>query len=393
MVLAAVALGAACSSDDEPSATTEDTTPEAPAYEAVVEALTADDMQGRDNLTAGSVLAQDYLIEQVGEFAEPLVEGATGPDAFRRDFEAGTNVLALVPGGERADEFVILGAHYDHLGTDCATDDPADTVCNGAADNAAGVAAVLEVGRALAEGDEPPSRSVILAFWDAEEDGLLGSEAYVADPEVPLEDTVAYLNWDIQGANLSPAVAEVTVMVGAETGGPALVEAARAATSASTLQTLSLSLLFGQGRSDHATFAAAGVPTVFFTDANAGCYHTAQDDADVVDFDKLGQQILTAEALSRDLASTDTVPTFVPDTPAATYEDAVSMLEVVRLGQEDFGLLPGYESTGQQFLANLQAMVDAGPDAFDDTAVATLLGGSSGLVSALASGPCDGFLG
>ena len=183
---------------------------------------------------------------------------------------------------------------------------------------------------------------------------------------MPLDQTIAYLNWDIQGTNLSPAVADVTVMVGAETGGAELVEAAQAATAASTLQTLSLSLLFGQGRSDHATFAAAGVPTVFFTDANAGCYHTAQDDVDVIDFDKLGQQILTAEALARDLADTDAVPSFVPDTPAATYEDAVSMLEVVQQGQEDFDLLPGYADDGEQFLADLQAMVDAGPDAFDD---------------------------
>jgi hypothetical protein len=390
---AAVLLGAlllaACSSDDgEPQAATTTTVEETPGYQAVVEALTADDLQGRDNLTPGSVMAQDLLIEELGDIAQPLAEGATGPDAYRYDFPEGTNVLGLIPGGDRADEFVILGAHYDHLGTECPSVAAGDDVCNGAGDNAAGVAAVLEVGRALAADDEPPSRSVILAFWDAEEDGLLGSAAYVADPEVPLEQTIAYLNWDIQGTDLTPSVADVTVMVGAETGGPELVEAAQAATEASSLQTLSLSLLFGQGRSDHATFAAAGVPTVFFTDANAGCYHTAQDDVDVVDFDKLGQQVLMAEALTRDLASTDAVPSFVPDTPAATYEDAESMLEVVRQGQGDFDLLPGYEDDGQQLLADLQAMVDAGPEAFDDAAVGTLLGGSAGLVEALASSEC-----
>ncbi len=59
----------------------------------------------------------------------------------------------------------------------------------------------------------------------------------MADPVVPLEDTVAYLNWDIQGANLSPALADVTVMVGAETGGPNLQAAADTATEASGLQT------------------------------------------------------------------------------------------------------------------------------------------------------------
>jgi hypothetical protein len=395
VLVVVLAAGTACSSDDDPAATATTTTTiaAAPGYEAVVEALAADDLQGRDNQTEGSVLAQDYLIGQLSEFAQPLAEGATGPEAYRQELAAGTNLLALIPGSDRADEYVILGAHYDHLGADCRGTGADDGICNGAGDNAAGVAAVLEVGRSLASDDEPPSRSVILALWDAEEDGLLGSTAYVADPVVPLEDTITYLNWDIQGVNLLPSVADVTVMVGAETGGPDLVEAAQAATSASNLQTMPFSLLFGQGRSDHAVFAAAGVPTVFFTDANSGCYHTVQDDTDVIDFDKLGQQILTAEALTRDLVATDAVPSFVADTPPATYSDAESMLTVVRQGQGDLALLPDYQAQGEQFLADLQAIVDAGPAAFDAQATGTLLAGSAALVDALADGECDGFLG
>jgi hypothetical protein len=390
MLLTALVLGAACSSDDEPEAEPEAPPAEAPAYEAVVEALTDEAMQGRDNQTAGSVLAQDHLIDLLDDFAEPVTAGATGPMAFRRDFPEGTNVLGLIPGGDRADEYVILGAHYDHLGTDCGGE--AGSFCPGAADNAAGVAAVLEVGRALAGGDEPPSRSVILAFWDAEEDGLFGSQAYVSDPEVPLADTVAYLNWDIQGANLSPSTTDLTVMVGAETGGPDLVAAAEKATETSDLRTLSLSLLFGQGRSDHASFAAAGVPTVFFTDANSACYHTPQDAVAVVDFDKLEQQIRMGEALARDLVATDAVPSFVSDAPAATYADAVSMRDVLSQAQQDLDLFPGYRAEGEQFLADLETMVEAGPEAFDDAAVGTLLGGSVALVEALTTGECDGYL-
>jgi hypothetical protein len=393
-LLVVIAL-AACSSDDDPAADVGTTTTlvEEPTYEAVVDALSADELLGRDNLTEGSSLAQDYLIEQLSDMAEPLEEGTTGPDAYRHEFAEGTNLLGLIPGGDRADEYVILGAHYDALGSDCRDVTPEDDICNGAADNAAGVAAVLEVGRSLAADDEPPDRSVILALWDAEEDGLLGSAAYVADPMVPLDQTIVYLNWDIQGVNLLPSVADVTVMVGAETGGANLVEAAQAATEASSLQTMPFSLLFGQGRSDHAVFAAAEVPVVFFTDANSGCYHTVQDDTPVIDVDKLGQQIRTAEALTRDLVATDAVPSFVPDTPPASYEDAESMLTVVRQGQEDLDLLPDYAARGEQFLADLEAIVDAGPDAFDDQAVGTLLAGSASLVDALANGPCDGYLG
>ena len=207
------------------------------------------------------------------------------------------------------------------------------------------------------------------------------------------QDTVAYLNWDIQGANLSPALAGVTVMVGTETGGPNLQAAAETATEASGLQTLALSLLFGQGRSDHAVFATAGVPIVFFTDANTPCYHTSQDDVTNLDFDKLGQQILTAEALAQEMAATDDVPEYDPAAPPATYEDAVSMLEVVSSAEEDFGLFDAdAQAAAEQFLIDLNTMVDAGEAAFDDAAVSTLLGGSVDIVEALSTGACDGFL-
>jgi len=409
LLIALVLIGSACGSDDgggddtgEESTPAEDTTTTTTEAEsasgvdpararAVVEALADDALEGRDNQTPGSEATQAYLVEQLAEFTEPI-DGDT-LDGYGHTFPVGTNLVGLIPGGELADEYVVIGAHYDHLGSDCPTDTPGDDICNGAADNAAGVATVLEVGRSLAGGEEPPRRSIIVGLWDAEEDGLLGAEAYVADPAVPLEDTVAYLNWDIQGANLSPALADVTVMVGAETGGPNLQAAAATATEASGLETLALSLLFGQGRSDHAVFADAGVPIVFFTDANTPCYHTSQDDVTNLDFDKLGQQMLTAEALAQEMAATDEVPEYDPTAPPATYEDAVSMLEVVSSAEEDFDLFDAdAQAAAEQFLIDLNTMVDAGEPAFDDAAVSTLLGGSVEVVEALSTGTCDGFL-
>lgn len=297
----------------------------------------------------------------------------------------------MIPGGDKADEYLVIGGHYDHLGSDCPTDDPADTVCNGAADNAAGAASALVVGQALAAAG--PERSVIVALWDAEEDGLLGATAYLADPPIPLEDTVAYLNWDIQGTNLTPSLADTTVVVGAETGGPNLVAASEAATAASDLDALDLSLLFGQGRSDHAPFAAAGVPVVFFTDANNSCYHTSQDDVSNLDFDKLARQIPIGTALAEDLASTDDLPEFDADAPAASFADAESMLAVLEGSQADFDLFGADgRATAEVYLADLQAMVEAGEAAFDDDAVSTLLGGAIDVVELLSSGECDGFL-
>ena len=404
LLMAGLLLVTACSSDGDDAADGADggstTTAAAPASDGdpfvhdVVAALASDDLEGRDDGTPGSVAAQDVIIEQLQAIgAEPLSGSADDPDAYRQTFANGTNVLAVLPGSELPDEYVVVGAHYDHLGHDCDGVTADDDICNGATDNAAGVAAALAVGKALAEGDEAPRRSVVLAFWDREEDDFAGSLQFLEDPPVPLDSVVGYVNFDIQGANLSPALKDVTVMVGAETGGPNLEAAATAATEGSDLTTLDLSLLFGQGRSDHAVFADAGIPVVFFTDANAPCYHTTGDELEIVDFDKLDQQIGTALRLTEDLAATDDVPEYTPDTPAATYEDAQSMLAILEQAEPDFSRFStADEAASQQFLTDLTAIVDAGPEAFDDAAVGTLLQGSVGIVSALSTGECDGFL-
>lgn len=355
--------------------------------------LASDELGGRDNSTEGSRLAQEYLISQLQEFARPLPGGVPGTDGFGFEFDGGTNLLAVIPGSDLADQYVIVGAHYDHLGSSCAETSSTDSICNGATDNATGVAVALEVGRSLASGAEPPRRSVIIALWDREEDGLLGSAAYLTDPPVPLAATVAYVNFDIQGANLSPALRGSTLVVGAETGGPNLVRAVQTASAESSLTTAAFSLVFGQGRSDHANFVTEGVPSAFFTDANPPCYHTVGDDLSIVDFPKLEQQIAMAEALASDLATTDMPPTFAPGAPVVGYGDAVSMRQVLAAAEPDFGKLsPDDEAAAKQFLADLTSIVDAGPDAFDEMVVGTLLSGAARIVAAWASGGCDGFL-
>ena len=183
------------------------------------------------------------------------------------------------------------------------------------------------------------------------------------------------------------------MQVGAETGGSVLVEAAARAASGSGLDTLALSLVFGQGRSDHAVFADAGIPVVFSTDATSGCYHTVEDDVAAVDFDKLGREIDKGEALARAVTDTTTAPTYVGGGPPATFEDARSMLAVLRRGEPDLTRFPpDIKPTLDKYLTDVQSMVDAGPAAFDADAVSTLLGGAVQLVDALTKLPCDSFV-
>ena len=104
------------------------------------------------------------------------------------------NVIGRVQGSTYPNETILYGAHWDHLGVG-TPDARGDSIYNGAVDNATGTAAVIELGRMFAAGPRP-QRSVVFAFWTAEEKGLLGSEYYADNPVYPLETTVAGVNVD-----------------------------------------------------------------------------------------------------------------------------------------------------------------------------------------------------
>jgi hypothetical protein len=394
LIIALTAVG--CSDDSDRSPAGGPVEPEVLDVFTLVETLTSDEFAGRDNLSPGSLSAQKFLVEELAKFAQPIFPDAEGDEGFFQHYDDGTNILAVVPGGELADEYVMIGAHYDHHGSNpeerCNGETEEDSICNGASDNAASVAEVIDIVRSLvAEG--PPRRSILVTLWDGEEDGLVGSKHYVENPVIPLEQTIAYVNFDIQGANLLQSLRNFTVLIGAETGGQNLVDAAKRAIDASTLDTLVVSLIFGQGRSDHARLVGAGVPSVFFSDATNGCYHTVKDDIDAVDFPKLEQQILAAAAITRELLMTDDVPTLNTSAPLASYDDAVEFLRLLEAAQVDFGqFTPEEQVSTERFLVDLHAIVDAGPEAFDGGSVGTLLVGISTLISTVSSQECNAYL-
>jgi hypothetical protein len=284
---------------------------------------------------------------------------------------------------------VIVGAHYDHLGGSCRSS-PTGTVCNGATDNATGVAAVLAIGRAMRRLPEPPRRSVVLALWDAEEDGLLGSAYYVAHPLVPLGNTVAYVNFDILGADLIPSLVDVSFAIAAETGGDSFADLVQQAIDRETLGTRRLSYIFGQLRSDYANFVAAEVPTVFFSDSTGPCYHKTGDDFALVDQSKLRQQSRIAFRIVAGLAEQSERPRFVPPNPAlATYADAVALADVIAMGMSDLHLFPRDVQPGLlDILASVEAIVEDGPDAFDAADAQTAINAAATTIDALTALEC-----
>lgn len=148
----------------------------------------ADDIYlGRNNDTPEFTAVQQVLIDELKLFADGLNTAETGDDAYRQSFSTtatGTNLVAVIPGAD-PNEYVMLGAHYDHLGFS------GPDIFNGATDNASGTAIVLAIGAAIDSLPSPPGRSVILALWDAEEDGLVGSEFFATSPLVPLSKIIA----------------------------------------------------------------------------------------------------------------------------------------------------------------------------------------------------------
>jgi hypothetical protein len=350
---------------------------------AVVARLASDELQGRDNDTPASAEAQAFLVKRLRRAGRGIDPSKPKLEAFEQHFtfngQTGTNLLAVVRGRELPDEYVVVGAHYDHLDTrstasgHCsARGTPGGDVCNGATDNATGVATVIGIGRALRK--HPPRRSVVLALWDAEEDGLVGSLYYVNHPAVPLAKTIAYVNFDIQGSDLLPHLATTSFAVGAETG-TGLGDVTLGAIAAEGLGTLPVSYIFGQLRSDYASFVAKSVPTVFFSDSTNGCYHTTSDDLDVVDWTKLAKQGRTALRVVAALAETSTPPAFVPPNPSlATFADAVSLQQVFVRARDDMSLFPAADRQVLTVIgATLDGIVAGGPGAFDQQDVASLL--------------------
>ena len=183
------------------------------------------------------------------------------------------NVIAKVEGSDARmkDEYVVYSSHWDHLGI-CAPVD-GDNICNGALDNASGVASLLELAKAFNQAQPKPKRSILFLFVTAEEQGLLGSEYYATNPLYPLEKTVANINVD--GVNQWGRTRDVTVVgMGASDLDDVLKTAAEA--QGRTLNPDPESEKGFYYRSDHFNFAKVGVPALY---TDTGVNFVGKDEA------------------------------------------------------------------------------------------------------------------
>jgi hypothetical protein len=181
------------------------------------------------------------------------------------------NVVGYLPG--ETDEYVVVGAHYDHLGMGEQFSMAPSMVGKahlGADDNASGTAGVLELARWMA-GQPKPKRGVLFMTFAGEELGLLGSSYYVNNPLLPIEKAVAMINMDMIGR-----IKDGRVFVGGSGTGASFGELLKRLPAPVGLQ-LDLSETAGYGSSDHTSFTTKQVPVLFFFSGLHEDYHKPSD--------------------------------------------------------------------------------------------------------------------
>ncbi|MGK7313355.1 MAG: M28 family peptidase [Candidatus Longimicrobiales bacterium M2_2A_002] len=282
--------------------------------------LSDDGLEGRLAGTAGAACAAEYIAyafqrlglapggEEASYFQQVPLRSAVNPHA---PGGTGRNVLGILPGTsrDRAGEYIVIGAHFDHLGMGgmgSLSEEPA--VHNGADDNASGVAALLAVAERLAVGPRP-ERPVLFMAFTGEESGLLGSAHWVNHPTVPVEDVVAMLNMDMVGRLSQNGL--VVYGTGTaeewETIVPPALEAA-GITDVSYVPD-------GYGASDQTSFYMRDIPVLhFFTNTHSE-YHRAEDDWHLIDVEGIETVADVVADLARDVGTRERLAV-IPDVGA-----------------------------------------------------------------------------
>jgi len=197
----------------------------------------------------------------------------------------GRNVLGVLEGSDKKDEWIVLTAHYDHLGTHRG-----DTY-NGADDNASGMAAVLEIAgvfaRAAVEGHRP-RRSILFLFPDAEEIGANGSLYYMDHPAVPLNNTVVDVNIDAIGREDAdrPDLKDY-VYIYRSRNGRGNLDTARGNAEKSFAERLKIEIRETPPGSDNTIFERNGVPVLAYTTGRSRDYHKPTDTSNKIHYDNL----------------------------------------------------------------------------------------------------------
>ena len=248
-------------------------------------AISADSMSGRAIGSLGSAKTRDFIAAWFDAIGLATVSPGrirkvpvTSNSARLKAVKWGANVVGVIRGSLHPDQYIVMTAHYDHVGIGRAID--GDSIYNGADDNASGTAALVTLAKYFFR--HPPAHSLIFAAVDGEESGMWGSRAFVSTPAVPLGQILLNVNLDMIGRNVN------NELYAAGPGKYPLLTPLLEATSACAPLRLTIghdgaSAGAGNdwtGQSDQASFHAKGIPFVYFGEEDHPDYHRPSDHAD-----------------------------------------------------------------------------------------------------------------
>jgi len=279
-----------------------------------VDVLADDTFEGREAGSRGGHAAGGYLVKQLQRLdLQPAGEAGSFYQTFNGNCR---NVLAVVEGCDPRlkHEVVIVGGHYDHVGYGTRRNSygPWGYIHNGADDNASGAAGLLEVGQALGKLPAAPRRTVLLAFWDAEEKGLLGSRHWLASPTIPLANVKCFVNVDMIGRLTKSRV---------EVYGSRSATGLRQIISHANAGGLDLDFTWQmRDDSDHWPFFLENVPVLMFHTGLHADYHRPSDDAERLNHDGLEQVSRLMFETVYSLANVDQLGKFRPESRRETND-------------------------------------------------------------------------
>ncbi len=339
-------------SPDSPSADV----PERARLVATVAHLAGEELAGRgssdDRERASLWVAEAF--DKVGVKVVPGVGGRFLPFAAKEGRPGGRNVVGWIP-GRKDEEYVIVSAHFDHLGRVDGQVHP------GADDNASGVAALLELGRCLSSGFRL-ERGILLVAFDLEEQRMIGSRAFVANPPLPLERCAAFVTIDMLGRSLGDLFPGLLLAMGAERA-DALERVLDAAKPTPGVTLRELGMDFNQlGWSDYVPFEERSVPCLFFTSGACRDYHRPTDVADRIDGAALEARTRAILGIVRALADLPARPVWkATPTPRLREVETIHAL-VSRVGEKEaeLGMTDGQRLLRKGFEKTLSETIARG---------------------------------
>lgn len=266
-------------------------------------------------LKAGGAPTLDELEKCIDQDAKPNSKALEGvrldleAHLERRPFQVKNVIGALEGSGPHADETIVIGAHYDHVGLGGAGSlaPGVRAIHNGADDNASGTALIMELARRMARRSEPLPRRLVFMAFSGEERGLLGSRHYVDHPLYPLDQTIAMLNFDMVGRLNKED--ELTIF-----GAPSIPGLDALTAALATSQGLKARIVpdtsMEFGASDHASFYRKNVPVFFAFTGTHPDYHRPSDDTEKVNFEGMARIADFAELILLDIARRPKRPEF-----------------------------------------------------------------------------------